>query len=134
MNSDDSPIAKDAYDKLAETYAEDVKTNAYNAELEFSATTSLIPNVEGKRVLDAGCGTGIYTKWLVEQGADVLGVDVSEKMLSHAVEAVGDRAEFERADLSQPLTFATESSFDGVVSALVLGYVKDCDMVFAEFR
>jgi SAM-dependent methyltransferase len=125
VSSEDDPIAKAAYDEIADTYAEDVRTNAYNAELEFPATSSLIPNVEGKRVLDAGCGTGFYTKWLVEQGADVLGVDVSEKMLSHAVEAVSDQAEFERADLGEPLDFATECSFGGVVSALALGYIEN---------
>lgn len=110
-----------------------MRTNAYNAELEFPVTSSLIPNVEGKRVLDAGCGTGFYTNWLVEHGADVLGIDISEEMLSHAVEAVGDRAEFKRADLNEPLDFATASSFDGVVSALTLGYVRAWDKVFAEF-
>lgn len=134
MPSEDDPIARAAYDELADTYAEDVKTNAYNAELEFPATTSLIPSVEGKRVLDAGCGTGFYTKWLVERGADVLGVDVSEEMLSHAVEVVGDRAEFERSDLRESLDFATERSFDGVISALALGYIENWDRVFAEFN
>ncbi|RYJ13299.1 class I SAM-dependent methyltransferase [Halogeometricum borinquense] len=134
MSSEDDPIARAAYDELADTYAEDVRANAYNAELEFPATSSLIPNVEGKRVLDAGCGTGFYTKWLVERGADVLGVDVSEEMLSHAVEAVGDHAEFEQADLGEPLDFTTECSFDGVVSALSLGYIDNWNKVFAEFE
>jgi len=38
MTSEDDPIARGAYDELADTYAEDVKTNAYNTEIEFSAT------------------------------------------------------------------------------------------------
>ena len=84
-------------------------------------------------MLDAGCGTGFHTKWLVEQGADVLGADVSEEMLSHAVEAVSDRAEFEQANLGESLDFASGRSFDGVVSALAFGYIKDWKGVFAEF-
>lgn len=44
-------IARAAYEELADTYVENVKTNAYNAELEFPATSSLIPN-ELKRI---GC-------------------------------------------------------------------------------
>lgn len=132
--TDDEPIARAAYDQLADSYAEDVKTNAYNAEIEFPGTSSLVPDVDGKRVLDAGCGTGHYTEWLVEQGAEVLGIDVSEEMLAHAREAVGDRAEFRRADLGEPLDFLAADSFDGIVSALALGYVRDWDRVFAEFH
>lgn len=132
--TDDEPIARAAYDELADSYAEDVKTNAYNAEIEFPGTSSLVPDVDGERVLDAGCGTGHYTEWLVEQGADVLGIDVSEEMLGHAREAVGDRAEFRRADLGEPLDFLAANSFDGVVSALALGYVGDWDGAFSEFH
>lgn len=134
MTSDNNPIAKAAYDEMADTYEEDVKTNAYNAELEFPATSSLVPNVDGKRILDAGCGTGFYTKWLVEQGADVLGIDVSDEMLSHAVDQVSGSAEFTQADLGEPLDFAAAEWFDGIVSALALSYVKDWDQVFSEFN
>jgi SAM-dependent methyltransferase len=130
--SDEEPTAADAYDELADSYAEDVRSNAYNAHLEFPATSSLIPDVEGKRVLDAGCGTGVYTEYLVERGAEVVGVDVSGEMLAHAADRVGDRAELRRADLAEPLDFAADS-FDGVVSALALGYVEEWGPTFAEF-
>jgi len=133
MESGEDPIAEAAYDELADAYAAEVRTNPYNADLEFPATTSLIPEVEGKRVLDAGCGTGVYTEWLVDHGAEVVGVDVSEAMLEHARERVGDRAELVRADLAEPMEFAATDSFDGVVSALVLGYVTDWRTPFAEF-
>jgi SAM-dependent methyltransferase len=133
MADGEDPIAEAAYDELADTYAEEVRTNPYNADLEFPATTSLIPDVEGKRVLDAGCGTGVYTEWLLDRGADVVGIDVSEAMLEHARERVGNRAEFVRTDLGEPLEFAETDSFDGVVSALALGYVADWRMPFAEF-
>jgi len=129
----EDPIAEDAYDAIADEYAEDVPTSAYNAHLEFPGTTGLIPDVEGERILDAGCGTGVYTGWLLDQGADVVGVDVSEAMLDHARETVGDRAEFHRATLGEPLEFAEDGEFDGVVSALVLDYVEDWESLFAEF-
>ena len=133
MDPEDEPVARAAYDELADTYAEDVETNAYNANLEFPATASLVPDVDGKRVLDAGCGTGVYTEWLLDRGANVVGVDASEAMLEQAVERVGDRAEFHQADLAEPLAFAEPDAFDGVVSALALGYVRDWRRPFAEF-
>jgi ubiquinone/menaquinone biosynthesis C-methylase UbiE len=129
-----------AYDTVAETYDEDVENNAYNAELEMPGTTSLIPDVAGRRVLDAGCGTGIYSEWLRERGAEVVGVDASREMLARARERLGATdgerddppVEFHRADLAEPLDFPDES-FDGVVSALVLDYVEDWHATFAEF-
>lgn len=133
MPSEDEPIARDAYDRIADEYDKDVKTNAYNAHLEFPATSSLVPDVEGKRVLDAGCGTGVYTAWLLDRGADVVGVDVSEAMLDRARENVGGRAQFRRADLGEPLDFAGDDAFDGVLSALALDYVERWDKTFSEF-
>jgi SAM-dependent methyltransferase len=129
---DDDPIAEDAYDELADEYDEDVKSNAYNAHLEFPATSSLVPDVEGKQILDAGCGTGVYTAWLLDQGADVVGVDVSEAMLARARENTGGRADLQRADLGAPLPVA-EDSFDGVLSALALDYVEQWEAPLSEF-
>ncbi|MFC4408082.1 class I SAM-dependent methyltransferase [Haloarchaeobius iranensis] len=131
MPFDDS-TASDAYDELADGYAEEVRSNAYNAHLEFPATSSMIPEVDGQRVLDAGCGTGVYTEFLLDDGADVVGLDASEAMLAHARERVGDRAELHQADLGERLPF-DDDAFDGVVSALALGYVEDWDALFAEF-
>lgn len=133
MTSRDGPIAKDAYDELADEYDQAVRPNLYTADLEFSATTSLIPDVDGKRVLDAGCGTGTYTEWLLDQEAKVVGVDVSEEMLSHAIKKADTQAEFHQADLEEPLDFAAENAFDGIVSSLTLDYVKNWRRTFSEF-
>lgn len=133
MTSGDKPIAKTAYDELADTYAEEVRTNPYNAHLEFPATSGLIPEVEGKRILDAGCGTGVYSEWLLDHGADVVGFDVSEQMLKQARNRVGNEADFHQAALEESLVFARSDSFDGIVSALALGYVQDLREPFSEF-
>lgn len=133
MTSGEEPIAEDAYDELAAEYATEVESDAYNTAIAFPGTTSLVPDVDGERVLDAGCGTGLYTEWLLDEGADVVGVDVSEAMLEQARERVGDRAELRRADLDSELEFAAGVSFDGVVSALALGYVENWRRPFDEF-
>lgn len=44
-------------------------------------------DLRGQRVLDAGCGTGIYSEFYVEEGAQVTGFDVS----SSAIEQVRER-------------------------------------------
>lgn len=132
MTPEDRPVAADAYDAMADTFAEEVRENPYNAHLEFPATTSLVPDVAGRRVLDAGCGTGVYAAWLREAGAEVVGLDVSREMLAHARRAVDDRAGFVRGDLGSPLGLATDG-FDAVVSPLALGYVEDLADPFGEF-
>ena len=61
----DKPIALDAYETLAEAYAAVVDTKPHNAYYERPATLSLLPEVRGKRVLDAGCGPAfIQNGWL----------------------------------------------------------------------
>lgn len=62
MPSDDEPSAEAAYDELAATYVEDVEQSPYNADPAFPATTALVLEVEGRRILDAGCGCGAYVE------------------------------------------------------------------------
>ncbi|HET91353.1 MAG TPA: class I SAM-dependent methyltransferase, partial [Chloroflexi bacterium] len=66
------PIAQEAYNSMAEAYAARVDTKPHNAYYERPATLSLLPDIRGKRVLDAGCGPGVYAEWLAESGAEVV--------------------------------------------------------------
>jgi SAM-dependent methyltransferase len=129
----DPPIALDAYERLAAAYAARVETKAHNAFYDRPAVISLLPPVAGQRVLDAGCGPGVYSEWLIERGAEVVGIDVSPKMVQLAERRLQGRARILEADLGQPLDFLESASFDLIVSALALDYVKDWAVVFAEF-
>ncbi|MFB6104731.1 MAG: class I SAM-dependent methyltransferase [Halobacteriaceae archaeon] len=120
----------DAYDAIAEEYATETEASAYNAHHAFPGTTSLVPDTTG-HVLDAGCGTGQYTTWLRDQGFAVTGIDASREMLAHATDRVTD-VDVCQADLGTDLPF-TDDSFDGVLSALVLNYLRDWDPIFEEF-
>jgi SAM-dependent methyltransferase len=134
MPDDEKPIAYDVYEKLAEHYAARIDTKAENAYCERPGILALMPNVEGKRILDAGCGPGTYTVWLVEHGAGVVGVDVSPNMVKLARGRLGERAEIVLADLRKPLDFIDDQSFDGIMSSLVLHYMEDWDSLFVEFH
>jgi SAM-dependent methyltransferase len=93
----------------------------------------LLPEVAGRRVLDAGCSGGPHAAWLVEHGATVVGVDLSPPMIELARQRVPD-AEFHVADLDEPLAFAADEEFDLVVSSLTLHYLPDWTDVLAEFQ
>lgn len=133
MSPDERPSVSDAYDRLAATY-ETQEEDPYCADFEFPATTALIPAVDGKRILDAGCGHGRYTAWLLERGAEVIGVDESAEMLDRARERLDDGVELHQSDITDPLEFADDNSFDGVVCGLSLHYVEDWRDPFTAFE
>jgi SAM-dependent methyltransferase len=129
----EKPIAQEAYNALAEAYAALVDTKPHNAHYERPATLSLLPDVLGKRVLDAGCGPGVYAEWLADRGADVVALDANPRMIELARARLGDSAHVVHANLDHPLSFLTEASFDIVISPLVIDYVRDWEAVFREF-
>jgi SAM-dependent methyltransferase len=133
-DQNEKPVAQEAYTALAEAYAAFVDTKPHNAYYERPATLSLLPNVKGKSVLDAGCGPGVYAEWLVERGAEVVAFDANEKMVELARERLGDRAQVLHASLEHPLKFLTGGSFGIVISPLVMDYVRDWERVFREFH
>lgn len=124
--------AHEVYDGMAASYAETNPDQPARAGYEWPGVRETLPELAGKRVLDAGCGSGHYSAWLADQGAAVVGVDASEAMVSEARERHGEAAEFRVADLRDPLPFA-DGAFDLVVSQLTLEHVEDWGPVAAEF-
>ena len=122
------------YDAMAAEYAADNAVSAFNAYYERPATISLLGELDGRRVLEVGCGAGPLTAWMVERGAVVTALDVSPAMAALARARVGGRATLVVADLGQPLPFAAAAAFDLVVASLVLHYVKDWAVPLREFR
>jgi SAM-dependent methyltransferase len=122
------------YDAMATEYAIDGAENAFNAFYERPATIALLGDVGSQRVLEAGCGSGHLTDWLVSHDAIVTAFDVSPSMASLARQRLGERAGVLVADIGQPLSFAETGVFDLVVASLVMHYVHDWVPVLSEFR
>jgi SAM-dependent methyltransferase len=91
---------------------------------EWPALRAMLPDLRGLRVLDLGCGFGWFCRWAREQGAaEVLGIDVSEKMLARARADTADAAvAYRRADMER-LELAP-ASFDLIYSSLALHYIE----------
>jgi SAM-dependent methyltransferase len=98
---------------------------------EWPSLRALLPDMEGLRVVDLGCGFGWFCRWAREAGAaHVLGLDVSETMLSRAKADTRDQAiAYERADLEHLELPA--ASFDLAYSSLTLHYIEDLARLFA---
>jgi len=131
-----------SYDEIAEAYAAGVDDAPYNAHYERPATLAMIPDVTGRHILDAGCGSGFYAEQLVRRGANVTAIDGSAEMLKHAERRLmelgflGTRpgATVRVADLGQPLDFLADHSVDGIVAPLVMHYLRDWTKTLDEFR
>ena len=104
------PVAREAYEKLADFYSTRTPTKPHSAYYERPATLSLLGDVAGKRVLDAGCGPGVYAEELVARGAEVVGFDASGRMVELAKERLRGRAEISCANLEEPLDWLEDLS------------------------
>lgn len=127
-------VSLDSYQQMADYYFSYVDTKPFNAYYERPGTLALLPEVKGKRVLDAGCAAGWYTAWLLDHGAQVTAVDLSPNMVERTHRRVGELARILQADLNLPLDDLADASFDVVLSSLTLHYLKDWTEVLSEFR
>ncbi|KAL9615086.1 MAG: hypothetical protein Q9167_000509 [Letrouitia subvulpina] len=93
------------------------------------------PLIKGARVLDLACGTGYYSKALVEWGAEsVVGVDISSAMVEAARKACSsDKISFLVGDCSSPMEFEG-GPFDIVLGAWFLNYAPDQRTMTSMFR
>ena len=116
------------YEELAEDYDqwEEFRTAT---QAEEKVLLSLIGELETADILDVGCGTGRYAKRFEDLRAQVVGVDISRKMIR--VAKTKTRAvSFIIADASHlPLR---DKMFHLVLSALVINHVKDIRLFLRE--
>jgi SAM-dependent methyltransferase len=132
------PLAQDEYEILAASYAARVDTKPHNAFYDRPAVLSLLPDVRGRDVLDAGCGPGAYTQVLAERGARIVALDASPAMLELAQERIRERVgasapvEWMQANLEEPLGLPSDR-FDLVTAPLVLDYIEDWEPTLREF-
>ncbi|MDO8529950.1 MAG: class I SAM-dependent methyltransferase [bacterium] len=108
---------KETYNKIAESWHKDHQTDNWWQE-GTDKFVSLLK--EGSSVLDVGCGGGTKTKYLINRGLKVLGVDFSENLIEIAKrEALGGK--YLVMDINNIDTL--EENFDGVFMQAVLLHI-----------
>lgn len=133
MKTKEERQTKQTYNDMAKFYHEYRTTKFkggwfFNEYLEMPAMLKTLGNVKGKKILDWGCGSGIYAKILDKKGAKIKGFDISEEMIKIA------RNDNPKLDLrvGSGLKIPFNEKFDIVFASLALHYLKDWDKVFKE--
>lgn len=104
-----------------------IRDNELNANnlFEIPALFSMMPDLNGKKVLDLGCGFGEHCMRLIHDGAEqVIGIDISEKMLEIARK---ENSDSKISYINMPMEDIAQLNerFDMVISSLAFHYVED---------
>jgi malonyl-CoA O-methyltransferase len=119
---------KEGYDLWALTYSSE--SNPIK-ELSNKFVESMLPDLHGKSVLDAGCGTGHFCLYAQKhQAARIMGIDFSQVMIDEAKKNCPS-AQFYCGDLST-LNFKQEP-VDVIICALVIGHIENISQTLTNF-
>lgn len=124
-----------AWDENAAVWARHVvsgKDPNYD-EILFPALLNALPSeLDGKRILDVGCGEGRLARSLRDRGARVVAVDFSEALISEAQSARGGRKNIDyRVGAAEDLdrVVGGEREFDVVIANMSLHCMRDPHLV-----
>lgn len=105
---------------------------------EWKTFKKMLPDFDGKKVLDLGCGFGWHCKYAIENKAkEVIGVDSSQNMLEEAKKINGDEG-IKYINSTIENIEIKKQYFDVVISSLALHYVEDfykvCEKVYHSLK
>lgn len=106
----------DDYDDIAKEYAEDF----YDDVSDYKYIDKFIQSLNGKMVLDVGCGVGEDCKYIDQKGLYAIGIDLSEGMLRIAKDKYPN-GRFQSMDMTN-ITYPA-NSFDGIISNCSLFHI-----------
>jgi SAM-dependent methyltransferase len=135
--NDLSAKMREMYDAAAGNYVHwVVDPGSYNMLAEIPYVYQLIGNVMSRRVLDLCCGAGPHAIHMAREGADVVGVDYSKKLIEMARRDAGRARltiDFRLGDATD-LSGFEDASFDAAVAISAVHYIKDVRDLFSQIR
>jgi 2-polyprenyl-3-methyl-5-hydroxy-6-metoxy-1,4-benzoquinol methylase len=126
------------YDEIADWYHESIQAGAQLLYLNLLLPHlfEIMGDVKGKSICDLACGQGVLSRELARRGAQVVGVDLSTKML----EIARSEEEAERLgitylqDNAHTLATLADTIFDGVLCNLALMDIPNLSQTFQSVR
>ena len=111
-------------ENLTEKYQHEWRLGNPHQFMAYTTWLEEIGDIQGKEVLDLASGAGDSSRMLAEQGAKVVGVEISEHMFNNAKSQ--DNVSYILADASIPKQY-WERPFDKVVAAFFLNYASSLE-------
>lgn len=115
--------AEEAWDKLADWYSAR-KKGSYEFKIQLPVILNLLDDFCGKSLIDIGCGPATYSVEFAKRGANVLGMDISQKMLDKArnnAKMADVKLTLQKADAR--LIPCSDNSFD--IAVIILTVLND---------
>ena len=108
-------------------------TGQYVKRYELAVLLDLLSPQPGDLILDAGCGTGIFTQDVINCGAKVAGMDLSVAMLAKGVHLMNSMDFSGTCGDMCALPFK-DNSFDRVFSMTAIEFIADAPRAIAELN
>jgi SAM-dependent methyltransferase len=121
------------FDELT-NYADYIKGDPFRRGLHFPAIEEALGDVNGKRILDIGCGDGLFPRLLAERGASVVGYDRAAERVAEARAGEGAPGGDVTFVVATPQTFSHDGTFDAATSIMVLLFATSPEDLAAFFR
>ena len=127
------PIEKQ-WEENSRAYAELIggKGTPHHQHILNPCVERLLGEVNGKKLLDAGCGEGYLSRYYAEKGALVTGVDISDRLIQMCKSQSNDDDKYHVGNICD-LDFIDDEAFDLILCNLVLLNVPCFDDALKEF-
>lgn len=125
---------REDWNTMAQAYEEfNNSSDSYSYSIEWPTIQKMLPELKDKKILDVGCGTGIFTFLLEEYKPSMLiGLDLSEVMLSiakHKSKEKNSKASFILGDATYTNRYI-EEKYDLIFSSTTTHYISNLDIFF----
>jgi len=119
-NKQKRQIVKQTYNAIADLYIKHCDNN----DIVMPYIDKFIKNLNGKAILDIGCGSGKIANYFFSKGLKVKGLDFSEKMIEIA------NRQYPELDLicEDICNYQTNDKYDGIFSKYVLFHLPPEDL------
>ena len=115
-------------------YTKYIEDDPFRRGLHFPAVEEVLGDLNKKRILDIGCGDGLFSRLLAERGAAVVGYDRARQQIAQAQARVGAPGSDATFVVATPQTFFHDGTFDAAMSVMVLNYATSPEELAAFFR
>jgi len=119
------------YNEIADKFDDLMNKYDLRKRMNIIFNCLLKDEIKGKKLLDAGCGTGFFSKEAIKKGAKVTSLDISDRLLKITKEKCKFKSKIVKADILS-LPFPNES-FDIVLSTEVIEHTQNPRKAIFEF-